>query len=150
MDMKWGRSHEPGFCVDVLKPMPVSLYFQVFSYSHGWSTEVYAFHTELTCPWTRGQRSWRRDCGSCRSSSWPTPSVPPDGQLWELHQHLYFVLTLWKRVCLLLHLWVPNLTQNVSVAHWTWNYAGKEILVNSSSLTMLAQYKFTTSVCRPF
>ena len=34
-----------------------------------------------------------------------------------------------------------------SVAHSTWKYAGKEVLVNSFSLTVLTQCKFTTAMC---
>ena len=34
-----------------------------------------------------------------------------------------------------------------SVAHSTWKYAGKEVLVNSFSLPVLAQCEFTAAVC---
>lgn len=70
---KWGKSHELGSFEDELKLMPVSLYLQVLYYSNGWSAEVNALRMELTCPWPRGQGSWRRDWRSCRPSCWPTP-----------------------------------------------------------------------------
>ena len=131
--------------------MPVSLYLQDLNYRDGWSAEVNAFHVELTCPWPRCQESWRRDGGSCRPRCCPTPSVLPLRRQWVRSNSTCALCWPYEKImCLLLYYQVPDLLQNASVGHSTWKYAGREILVNSSSLAMWTQYKFTTSVCGPF